>query len=792
MKVGLEWLREWVTIGDDVSTLAARLTMAGFEVEGIGRAVEPFAGVVVGEVLATARHPQADKLTVCTVAAGGGTPLQIVCGAKNVRPGLKAPLAQVGAQLPGGVAIGRAKLRGVESEGMLCSARELGLGDGPEGLLELPGELATGADLRAALGLDDTVLEINFTPNRGDALSVLGLAREVAVLQGTALAGPVLAPLAAQSTERLPVALQAPAACAQFAGRVIRGVNPLAATPLWMRERLRRAGLRSLGPLVDVTNYVMLELGQPMHAYDLRQLNERIDVRYAAAGERLELLDGSLIALEPDMLVIADATAPVGLAGIMGGKKSGIAPDTTDVFLESAWFAPDAIAGRGRRFGVLTDASQRFERGVDPQGQARALERASTLLVAIAGGTAGPAEVTAEPARLPRREPIALRRSYLARLIGIDVPEARVAAILAALGMRVAAAAGGWSVTAPSWRFDLTQEADLVEEVARVYGYNEIPEIDASMPQRPSKVPEGRVPAARLALSLVERGYSEAINYTFVDPVLQKRLFPGTPALALANPISAELAEMRVSLWPGLVKALGENARRQQPRVRLFEHGAKFVMQVNDLKEVDCIAGVAWGAAVPEQWGVPGGSGDFYDAKADVEALLATSGDLAGFRFVAEGLPCLHPGRSARLYRGARACGWIGELHPELARSLELSPAPFLFELELDITSSAALPHAKELSRFPAVRRDLAVVVDEGSTFNQLRESVTVAASSLLRELKVFDVYRGRGIETGRKSVALGLILQDKSKTLTDADVDAVLTTVRERLQQDLNATFRD
>ena len=792
MKVGLEWLREWLRIDDDVATLAARLTMAGFEVEGLARAAEPFAGVVVGEVLAAERHPQADKLSVCRVAAGGGAELTIVCGASNVRAGLKAPLARVGATLPGGVTIGRATLRGIESEGMLCSARELGLGEDPEGLLELPAELATGADLRAALALEDTVLEINFTPNRGDALSVLGLARELSVLTGAALAGPGLAPLAARGAARVPVTLAAPRACARFAGRVITGVDPAARTPLWLRERLRRAGLRSLGPLVDVTNYVMLELGQPMHAYDLRQLKGGLEARLARPGEELELLDGSRIALEPDMLVIADASAPVGLAGIMGGKKSGIAPDTSDVVRAAAWFAPDAIAGRGRRLGVLTDASQRFERGVDPEGQRRAIERASALLVAIAGGTPGPTEVTTAAEALPMRAPIALRRSYLARLIGIEVPEARVGEILRALGLEVAAAPGGWSVRAPSWRFDLTQEADLVEEVARVYGYNEVPEIDAPVPQRPGAVPEGRVSAARLALTLVERGYSEAINYTFVDPALQARLFPDAGALKLANPISAELAEMRVSLGPGLLRALGENARRQQSRVRLFEHGAKFITQGNDLKEIDCIAGVAWGAALPEQWGVPRAGSDFYDVKADVEALLAASGEPGAFSFVAEALPCLHPGRSARVLRGARACGWLGELHPEVARALELSPAPFLFELELDITSAARLPHAEELSRFPAVRRDLAAVVDEVSTFNQLRESVTVAASSLLRELKVFDVYRGQGIESGRKSVALGLILQDKSKTLTDADVDAVMTAVRERLQQDLRATFRD
>ncbi|MBS0395803.1 MAG: phenylalanine--tRNA ligase subunit beta, partial [Proteobacteria bacterium] len=590
----------------------------------------------------------------------------------------------------------------------------------------------------------------------------------------------------------LPVTLRAPAACARFAGRIVHGVDPAAPTPLWMRERLRRAGLRSLGPLVDVTNYVMLELGQPMHAYDLRRLQSRIDVRFAAPGERLELLDGSLVELAPDMLVIADAEAPVGLAGIMGGQKSGIAPDTTDVFLEAAWFAPEVIAGRGRRLGLLTDASQRFERGVDPAGAARAIERATALLVAIAGGKPGPTQVTEEPAHLPVRAPIRLRAATLTRLIGAPVPPERAGAILAALGLAVEAVPEGWIATPPSWRFDLVQEADLVEEVARVYGYNEIPPLDAPMPQRASPVPEGRVTTERAALALVERGYYEAINYTFVDPALERRLFPDVPALALANPISAELAEMRVSLWPGLLKALGENLRRQQGRVRLFEHGAKFIVQGNELSEVNCIAGVAWGPALPEQWGAARVPLDFYDVKADVEALLALSGDAESFAFESASLPCLHPGRSARIAKGAVACGWIGELHPEIARALEVSPAPVLFELELNITMAARLPRAQALSRFPAVRRDLAVVVDEVSTFNQLRESVTVAASSLLRELKVFDVYRGQGIETGRKSVALGLILQDKSTTLTDADVDAVMTAVREQLKKDLDASFRD
>ena len=791
MKVGLEWLREWVALDTDVSALAHTLTMAGFEVEGRSLAGAPCQGVVVGRIISAVQHPEADKLRVCEVEGQGGERMTIVCGAPNARAGLKAPLARLGARLPGGTVIKRAKLRGIESEGMLCSARELELGEGQDGLLELPDELATGADLRAALGLDEVVFEINFTPNRGDALSVLGLARELAVLGGGELRFPAMPMIAASSAERLPVLLQAGQACAQFAGRVIRGVDPAALTPLWMRERLRRAGLRSLGPLVDVTNYVMLELGQPMHAYDLRQLQQRIEVRYARPAETLQLLDGSHITLATDMLVIADAVAPVGLAGIMGGAKSGIAADTTDVFLESAWFAPDAIAGRGRRLGILTDASQRFERGVDPAGQARASERASALLVEIAGGSAGPVEVTCVPGALPVRAAIRLRPGTLRRLIGIEVPAPRVEAILQALGMQVEATTAGLAVTPPSWRFDLSQEADLVEEVARVYGYNEIPEIDADMPQRPGAVPEGRIPVERLALALVDRGYYEAINYTFVDPLLQRRLFPEQAALPLSNPISAELAEMRLSLWPGLIKALGDNVRRQQTRLRLFEHGAKFIFQDDVLKEINTIAGVAWGSALPEQWGAPEVSCDFYDVKADVEALLAASGG-CDYHFAAASLSCLHPGRSARIYREKTPCGWLGELHPELARQLGFSSSPLLFELEVDTIAAAALPRAQDLSRFPAVRRDLAVVVQETLTFNQLRESVTVASSSLLRELRVFDVYRGKGIESGLKSVAFGLILQDKTKTLTDADADAVMAAIRRRLQQDLNATFRD
>jgi len=790
MKVSVAWLAEYVDVGTDVSALAKLLTMAGFEVEAVTPAAPPFTDVVVAEVLKTERHPDADKLNVCQVLGADSQTATIVCGASNVRPGIKVPLAQVGARLPGEVVIRRAKLRGIESFGMLCSARELGLGENSEGLLELPANATTGQNLREALALDDVVLTVNFTPNRGDALSVLGLAREVSVLRNTALKVPQVPAVAATVPNTLDTRVSAPNACPRLAGRVLVGLNPKALTPWYMQERLRRAGLRSRGPLVDVTNYVMLELGQPMHAYDLRQLQSFIEVRHAGVGETLTLLEGSTVTLEPDMLVIADATGPVGLAGVMGGLKSAIADDTCDVFLEVAFFNPDAIAGRGRRLGFVTDAAQRFERGVDPTGQLRALERATTLLLEIAGGSAGPVVQKTEAHALPTRQPIDLSHAYLARLLGVSIAPAQVVSILSSLGFVVEASANGVRALAPSWRFDVTQSADLVEEVARIYGYNAIPEIDAPMPQRPGLVPEGVIAPEQLADTLVARGYSEVINYTFVDPKMQRLLFPKSTALSLKNPISSELAEMRVSLWPGLLKVLGDNVRRQQPRVKIFEFGRRFVLQGNDLVESNTLSGLWFGPAVSEQWGIPKRLADFYDLKNDLEALFTASGRRLELRV--DALPCLHPGRSARVLGSAGPCGWLGELHPQLVKALDLSHAPYLFEVDMDALTVAAVPSAAEVSKFPAVRRDLAVVIDETITFNQLRASVTVAASSLNHTLVIFDVYRGPGIETGRKSVALGLIFQELLRTLTESEVDDAMLAVRQQLGRDVGAVFRD
>lgn len=792
MRVSVAWLRSLIDPGWDVPTLCERLTMAGIEVESVEPASPEFSGVVVGEVLAVERHAAADRLTVCQVAGGGTEPLQVVCGAPNVRAGMKTPFALDGALLPGGLAIRRTKLRGVESAGMLCSARELGLSEDHEGILELPADCQTGSDLRAALALDDTVITLNVTPNRGDVLSMIGVAREVAALAGERFTLPAPEPLAAVHRARVEVRLEAPAACPRFASRVIQGIDPAAQTPLWMRERLRRAGLRPRGPAVDVTNYVMLELGQPAHAYDLRRITAPVSVRMAVPGEQLTLLDGSEIAIGADTLVIADAAGPVGLAGIMGGEKSGIAPDTTDVFLEVAYFAPEAIAGRPRRYGLTSDASQRFERGVDPRLQERALDRATRLLLEIAGGRPGPALMTQVDAALPRRPGVTLRPERVQALLGIQIPRAEIDDILRRLGMQVAGAGDVLGVIPPSHRFDITLEADLVEEVARIHGYDQIPALDAAMPQQPQPASEQVVTRERLLLLLADRGYQEAVNYGFVDAGLQRLLFPQAMALPLENPIAADLGEMRVSLWPGLIESLRRNLRRQQERVRLCEIGTRFEVTDGALRESAAIAGVITGAVLPEQWGGERRTADFYDLKGDVEALLALTGRAGDLRFVAATHPVLHPVRSAQVMDGDICLGWLGQLHPEISRKLDLKEGPWLFELDVDLSFSAQVPVCEEISRFPSIRRDLAVVVDEAVTFEELRLSVNLAAGALLRALYVFDVYRGIGVEPGRKSIALGLILQETSRTLTDGEADAVVAAVVARVKGDLKAGIRE
>ncbi len=793
MKISLQWLRDWVDTGDDVPALAHSLTMAGLEIEGIDRAGPGLTGIVVGEVLAVEKHPDAEKLNVCRVSSGREE-LQIVCGAPNVRAGMKAPLAQIGAKLPNGVEIRKAKLRGVESNGMLCSARELGLSEESSGLMDLPQSLTAGQDLVAALHLDDTILEVNLTPNRGDCMSVAGVAREVAAARHVPLRAPSMAPVAAAIQDTFPVRLEATAACPKFAGRVIRGINVGAKSPWWMQERLRRAGLRPISAVVDVTNYVMLELGQPMHAYDLAKLSGAIVVRHARAGEQLKLLDGRTIELTPDVAIIADEKVALGMAGVMGGEDSGISDETRDVFLEVAFFQPDAVAGRGRRYGLITDASQRFERGVDPQLQERAIERATQLLLECAGGQPGPTIVTRHDEFPPVRKRICLRHRRVRHVLGVQLSDETVLDCLRRLDMEVEAAPGddlraSWLVTPPSWRFDIHIEEDLIEEIARLYGFDNIPEQDATGNQTILPWTETRVRNERAADLLVARGYHEAIAYTFTDAASQSVLFPET-ALALANPISADLGVMRLSLWPGLINAVRENQRRQQHRVRLFEIGRRFA--ANDGAETEMVAGIVSGTALPEQWGTDALKVDFFDVKADVEALLALSGEAGAFRFTAEKHPALHPGQSARIWRGDRAVGWIGSIHPRHLKALDLTYPLYVFEFEADAVFAARVPEFREISKYPAIRRDVAVIVDEAITADAIESAVRTSAGALLTGLTVLSVYRGTQIEKGKKSIALGLQLQDTSRTLTDHDADALVSQVVEALSRQLNATIRD
>ena len=796
MKVTYRWLQEFTPITASPAELAAQLTMAGLEVESISPVAPLFSGVVVGEVLEAGRHPDAEKLSLCQVTTDGTNRLQIVCGAMNVRKGLKVAVAMVGARLPKDVVIRRATLRGQESNGMLCSARELGLSDEHDGIMELADGLPLNQDVRDALDLDDCVLEVNATPNRGDCMSVFGIARDYAAAGARRHLKYTGKPIAASQQGVFPVSLESPA-CPTLATRVIRGVRQNAQAPAWLRERLRRVGINSISAVVDVTNYVMTELGQPLHAYDVAKLRERIIVRAARPEERITLLDDKEYELDPEFLVIADAGGAIGLAGIMGGRHTAISDSTTDVCFESAHFAPDAISGRARRLGLFTDAAQRFERGVDPNLTTIAIERATELLLACAGGAPGPTQVSRlKDAAVLEDLWVTLRRERVTRLLGAPVPDNEVHAVISAISGRVEAMSGGWRVLKPSHRFDIRIEADLIEEVARLRGFDKIAELHATAPQIAGPATEASVSNNRLAWAMADRGYREVISYAFVDPNLQQQLFPDVPTLKLANPISADLSEMRVSLWPGLVHACRENLRRQQSRVRLFEIGSKFDVSgesgSHGLQEVAALAGIATGSRWPQQWGGSTEAVDFYDVKSDVMDLLTLTGDASSVRFVPDALPILRPGRSARIYRNATPIGWVGEMHPQIVKALNFAATAFLFELDTKSAFVRKQLKYQKISKFPSVRRDLAIVVDESVPLAVLQENVTVSASGLLSELRVFDVYRGPSIETGRKSVALGLILQDSSRTLTDIDADAVVTAVAARLRDVLSATIRD
>jgi phenylalanyl-tRNA synthetase beta chain len=786
MKFSENWLRELVDISADRAALTHRLTMCGLEVESVDVLGAGLDGVLIGEIVEAVQHPNADRLRVCTVNAGLESPLQIVCGAPNARVGLKAPLAVVGAVLPGGLEIKAAKLRGVDSFGMLCSARELGTDADASGLLELPADAPTGASFASWLGLPDAVIELGLTPNRSDCLGMRGLALEVAAELGSQVRLAPIPAIVPGHAEQLSIRLEPGAGCPRYCGRIINDLDAAAKTPSWMVERLRRAGLRSISALVDVTNYVMLELGQPLHAFDADRIQGAISVRRAVAGETCTLLDGREVNLDPEFLLIADDAGAVALAGVMGGHSSRITESTRRVFLESAHFAPNAISGRARRLGMHTDASHRFERGVDPELPRLALERATALLLQIAGGSAGPVVEAVIAEELPVRAAVVLRHARLTRVLGIEIPPATVEFILFTLGMQVSARADDWIVVPPSWRFDIAIEEDLIEEVARIHGYEQIPTVAPRGELEVEPVSESRLPLIRLRERLVARGYSEAITFAFLGAAELERWGMANDTLALANPLSNDLAIMRTSLLPGLAAALVRNQYRQMSRTRLFELGRSYRAGVSGPIETGLLSLIVSGEARPEQWGEKARPVDFHDLKGDVEALTAGHG-----RWIAGGPDCLHPGRRAQLLLGERVAGFIGALHPELARQLDLAGEVLVAELELDAICAREQPSPGELSRFPSVRRDLALVLPERVDYVTLEGCVTAAAGELLRELRLFDVYRGPGIETGCKSFAIGLILQDDSRTLSDADVDRVVAAVVKRSASELGAQVR-
>lgn len=786
MKFSENWLRTWVNPDLSSEALAHALTMAGLEVEALEPVAPAFNNVVVAEVLEVVKHPNADRLNVCRVNVGEARPLTIVCGAANVAVGVKVPCARIGAVLPGDFIIKQAKVRNVESFGMLCSDKELGLAEesqGPStelrtGLWLLPNDAPVGKNLREYLELNDKLFTLKLTPNRSDCSGMVGVAREVAALTGSALKPLDIQTQPVTLSEQLPVKVSDALGCPLYCGRLVRGVNAAAITPTWMLRRLERSGLRGINAAVDITNYVMLEMGQPLHAFDVAKLSGGITVRKAHKGESLTLLNDQTVVLDEEVLVIADDARALAIAGIMGGQGSGVETTTRDVFLESAFFHPDAIAGKARRFGLATDSSFRFERGVDFAATRQALERATQLLLEVCGGNAG--AISEVRGQLPKRESILLRRSRVARVLGIALDNNQIATLLKRLQLDFVANGDDYRVSPPSFRFDLSIEADLIEELARLYGYDNIP---AQVPQSAMTMlpySELQRPLARIQQTLVARDYQEIVSYAFVEEQVERELCGNDDPVALQNPIASNLAVMRSSLIGGLVGALRFNLNRKQERVRLFEVGACFAKADNEYIQSQRVSGLAYGETQPEQWGAATRPVDFYDVKADIEALFAPQ----TLRFVAAAHPALHPGRSAQIFCGEQMVGWIGELHPHLQQQYDMAQACVWFEVELGAVMQAKVPHMSEIAKFLPVRRDLAVVVDEGITVQTLLDAMQHVSAPYVAEVALFDVYRGKGVEQGKKSLAFRVLLQDTHKTLTDSEIEPSITQLVAVLQK--------
>lgn len=783
MKFSEQWLRTMVDPSLSSEELSHSLTMAGLEVEELDPVAPEFNSVVVAEILSAEKHPDADRLQVLSVKVGEGEPLQIVCGAPNARAGLKAPCALVGAKLPG-FDIKRAKVRGVESFGMMCSAKELGIAEESNGLLELPAEAPVGCDIREWLGLNDKLFTLKLTPNRSDCLSLLGIAREVAALTGTALNAPVAAKAAVSHDQKKNINVSASDACPRYTGRIVRAVNAAAATPDWMKQRLERSGLRGISAIVDVTNYVLLELGQPLHAFDFAKLQGDIQVRMAKAGEKLELLNQQTVELESDYLVIADDSGAVALAGIMGGTATSVATDTTDIFLESAYFSPAAIVGKARRLNFSTDSSYRFERGVDFAATQQALERATQLILDICGGSAGPvSEVVAE---LPARPAVRLCQDRVRRVLGISLDETEIAGLLQRLGMPFTQASGEFAVTPPSYRFDIEIEEDLIEEIARLYGYENILPFPPLARMTMLADSESRSSTLAVREQMVANDYQEVVTYSFVDESWERNLAGNDQAVPLRNPIASNMSVMRSTLWGGLLEALIYNINRKQDRVRVFEIGACFALHGGSYAQRTRIAGLCYGNALPDQWGEAARKVDFYDVKADVEIL--THGRS---RFIPDTHPALHPGQSARIEVDGVSIGWLGGLHPKWLQHYQLPSGVVMFELDLEPLLQRGLPKFVEVAKFPPVRRDLAVVVDESVPAQALIDAMNDADVDVVNEIALFDQYRGKGIDQGKKSLAFLVVMQDTQKTLTDEDTDAAVTRLLAAMAQKHGAVLR-
>ncbi|HAS6363550.1 TPA: phenylalanine--tRNA ligase subunit beta [Vibrio vulnificus] len=795
MKFSESWLREWVNPAVTTDELTHQITMAGLEVDDVLPVAGTFNGVKVGHVVECGQHPDADKLRVTKVDVGEEALLDIVCGAANCRQGLKVAVATVGAVLPGDFKIKKAKLRGQPSHGMLCSFTELGIDVESDGIMELAIDAPIGMDFRDFLALNDVTVDVDLTSNRADCFSIRGMAREVGVLNRADVTEPSVAPVAPSIDDTVAIDVKAPAACPRYLGRVVKNVNVQAKTPLWMQEKLRRCGIRSIDPVVDITNFVLLEQGQPMHAFDLAKIDGGIVVRLAEQGEKITLLDGSEAELNADTLVVADHNKALAIAGIFGGEESGVTSETKDVLLECAFFAPDHIRGRARSYGLHTDSSMRFERGVDYALQVNAMERATQLLVEICGGEVAPVVAVESEAELPKPNKVALRRTKLDNLLGHHIADSDVVEILERLGMTVETTAEGWVAVAPTWRFDIAIEQDLVEEVGRIYGYDNIPNQNPTAALKMHDHQEANIPLKRVRDLLVDRGYHEAITYSFVEPEQQKLVVPGVDALILPNPISAEMSAMRLGLIQGLLNTVVHNQKRQQPRVRLFEYGLRFIpcdTAENGMRQEPMLAGVIAGTRSEEHWNIDTNTVDFFDLKGDVEAILELSANDKAYSFVAAKHPALHPGQSAAIVVDGKEIGVIGTVHPELERKFGLNGRTIVFEIEWSAINRKVIPEAVALSKFPANRRDIAVVVDEAVASGDIVNACLEVGGEFLKAAKLFDVYVGKGVEEGKKSLAIALTLQSNERTLEDADIAGAVDAIVAHVSEKFGASLRD